>query len=202
MAPHRRALNQPDGLLHSEAGRARLRRDPTQRNDRRLPLRNQQCQKGPLTCGFGARGGIRTLDLPITSRTLTFQLDPPSTILAAQVRDRFHLMPSCGVWYQRLGCHRGCHHAAGAQHRCPALAPRASDCDRMLTVESHNRLAARRVVWPSTGCGKRVTRKSQLPSGPASGSGSGPRPGRSCRPEQRSLPSSTAGGRTAEPGRC
>jgi hypothetical protein len=49
----------------SEAGRARLRRDPTQRNDRLLQLRSQQCEKWPLTCGFGARGGIRTLDLPI-----------------------------------------------------------------------------------------------------------------------------------------
>jgi hypothetical protein len=41
--------NQPDGLLHSE-GRAGLRRDdPTQRNDRLLPLRGQQHQKYPLT---------------------------------------------------------------------------------------------------------------------------------------------------------
>jgi hypothetical protein len=57
----------------------------------------------------GARGRIRTDDLPITSRTETFQLDPSRTIRAAQVRDRFHLMPSCGAWYQRLGCQRGCH---------------------------------------------------------------------------------------------
>lgn len=28
----------------------------------------------------------------------TLQLDPPSTILAAQVRDRFHLDPSCTAW--------------------------------------------------------------------------------------------------------
>jgi hypothetical protein len=50
--------------------------------------------------------------LPITSRTLTLRLDPPRPILAAQVRARFHLMPSRSAWYQRLGCHRGCHHPA------------------------------------------------------------------------------------------
>ena len=38
--------------------RARLRRDPTQRNDRRLPLRSQQCQKWPLTCGFEPEVGF------------------------------------------------------------------------------------------------------------------------------------------------
>ena len=66
---HRRALDRPDRLLRSEAERARLRRgDPTQRNDRRLPPPRQQDQKYPLTCGFGARGGIRTLDLPIGIR--------------------------------------------------------------------------------------------------------------------------------------
>ena len=63
----------------------------------------------------GARGRIRTDDLPITSRTETLQLDPPSTILAAQERDRFHLDSSCGAWYQRLGCHRGCQHSSLAQ---------------------------------------------------------------------------------------
>src|SRR5215203_1754015 len=31
----------------------------------------------PLTCGFGARGGIRTLDLPITSRNAFVQQVPP-----------------------------------------------------------------------------------------------------------------------------
>jgi hypothetical protein len=54
-----------------------------------------------LVCG--ARGRIRTADLPITSRTETFQLDPPRTILAAQEQDRFHPDPSCGAWYQGLG---------------------------------------------------------------------------------------------------
>jgi hypothetical protein len=54
---------------------ARLRRaDPTQRNDRQLPFCSQQCQKYPLTCWFGARGGIRTLDLPITRRMLGVDL--------------------------------------------------------------------------------------------------------------------------------
>jgi hypothetical protein len=33
---------------------------------------------------YGARGRTRTDDLPITSRSLPFRLDPPSTILAAQ----------------------------------------------------------------------------------------------------------------------
>ena len=40
-----------------------------------------------------------------------FQLDPPNTILAAQERHRFHLIPSRSACYQRLGCHRGCHHS-------------------------------------------------------------------------------------------
>jgi hypothetical protein len=64
---------------------------------------------GSLTSGFGARGRIRTDDLPITSRSLTLCLDPPNAILAAQVRERFHLMPSRGPWHQRLGCQGGCH---------------------------------------------------------------------------------------------
>jgi len=51
---------------------------------------------------------IRTDDLPITSRIETFQLDPPRTILAAQVRDRFHPVPSRRAWSQRLGCQTGC----------------------------------------------------------------------------------------------
>jgi hypothetical protein len=59
-------------------------------------------------------GGDSTDDLPITSRSLAFRLDPPRTILAAQVRDRFHLMPSGSASYQRLGCQRGCHHAVRA----------------------------------------------------------------------------------------
>jgi hypothetical protein len=37
-------------------------------------------------------------DLPITSRSLTLRLDPPRTILAAQVRNRFHLVPSRSIW--------------------------------------------------------------------------------------------------------
>jgi hypothetical protein len=49
-----------------------------------------------LVCG--ARGRIRTDDLPITSRTEAFQLDPPRTILAAQARDQFHPVPSCVAW--------------------------------------------------------------------------------------------------------
>ena len=72
--------------LRSEAGRARLRRDdPTQRNDRLLPPRSQQCQRCPLTCGFGARGGIRTDDLPITRRMLGVDLDGSRRIEPAHV---------------------------------------------------------------------------------------------------------------------
>jgi hypothetical protein len=46
-----------------------------QRNDRLLPPRSQQILEIPLTCGFGARGGIRTLDLPNTRRMLGVDLD-------------------------------------------------------------------------------------------------------------------------------
>jgi hypothetical protein len=67
-----------------------------------------------LPAGFGARGGIRTLDLPITSRSLTLRMDPPRPILTAQERDPFHPDPSCGAWYQRQGCQRGCHRAVRA----------------------------------------------------------------------------------------
>jgi hypothetical protein len=38
------------------------------------------------------------LVLVATLRTEIFQLDPPTTIVAAQVRDRFHLDPSCTGW--------------------------------------------------------------------------------------------------------
>jgi hypothetical protein len=38
-----------------------------------------------LTCGFGARGGIRTLDLPITSRSVSVQQVPARPVLAAHV---------------------------------------------------------------------------------------------------------------------
>ncbi len=53
----------------------------------------------PLTCGNRARGRIRTDDLPITSGTEAFQLDPSRTIVAAQVRATFHPMPSCTAWW-------------------------------------------------------------------------------------------------------
>jgi hypothetical protein len=95
-----------------------------------------ECAPGPQGRLSGARGRIRTDDLPITSRTLTFQLDPPSTVLAAQVRDRFHLMPSCGVWYQRLGCHRGCHPCCGS----PASLPRSSISSIRLRSDAHSRV--------------------------------------------------------------
>jgi hypothetical protein len=53
---------------------------------------------GRWDCAFGARGGIRTLDLPTTRRPLTLGLDPSRTIVAAQERDRFHSVPSCSAW--------------------------------------------------------------------------------------------------------
>jgi hypothetical protein len=74
-----------------------------------LTVEQQGERYNALTCGFGARGRIRTDDLPITSRSLTFQPDPLRTIPAAQERDPFLLMPSRTAWYQRLGCQRGCH---------------------------------------------------------------------------------------------
>jgi hypothetical protein len=85
---HRRALNRSGGLLRSVAGRARLRRDPTQRNDRASSPHSQHSQKCPLTCGFGARGGIRTLDLPITSRILRVGLVGSRRIEPAHVGRR------------------------------------------------------------------------------------------------------------------
>src|SRR5215216_2438473 len=73
---------------HQRSGPKRRRRDVRPKGmTRLLPLRRQHSEKHSLTWGFGARGGIRTLDLPITSRTEVFQLDPPRTILAAQERD-------------------------------------------------------------------------------------------------------------------
>jgi hypothetical protein len=72
--------------LRSEAGRgacgALIR---TQRNDRQSPLHSVKCQKCTLTCGFGARGRIRTDDLPITSRKAFVQQVLSRSVLAAQV---------------------------------------------------------------------------------------------------------------------
>jgi hypothetical protein len=50
-----------------------------------LPPRSRQCWKHPLTCGFGARGRIRTDDLPITSRMLGVGLDGSRRIEPAHV---------------------------------------------------------------------------------------------------------------------
>src|SRR5215211_9053177 len=114
-----------------------------------LPSPGRQCRtnrlnSGACACRYGCvsqDGGAaipqaepEPLDLPITSRTLAFRLDPPRPILAAQERDRFHLDPSCTAWYQRLGCQSGCHRAAEPQPAVSPPAPRASDRDRMLTV--------------------------------------------------------------------
>jgi hypothetical protein len=61
-----------------------------ERNDRLLPPLGQEHQKCPLTCRFGARGGIRTLDLPITSRKAFVQQVPPRPVLAAHVGGVVH----------------------------------------------------------------------------------------------------------------
>jgi hypothetical protein len=98
-----RPLRGGAGRASSEAG-SRAKDDQAGKQDERM-----RHHTGGLTCGFRARGRIRTDDLPITSRTLTLQPDPLRTILAAQERDRFRLMPSRSAWYQRLGCQRGCH---------------------------------------------------------------------------------------------
>jgi hypothetical protein len=84
---HRRALNRPDGLLVAKWGGRAYGAMTNQRNDRRSPLPSQQSWKCPLTCGSGARGGIRTLDLPITSRK------PSSSVCRP---DPFWLLTSAG----------------------------------------------------------------------------------------------------------
>ena len=47
------SINHADSYVAKRGGRLR-RDDPTQRNDRVLPSRRQQCQKCRPTCGFGA----------------------------------------------------------------------------------------------------------------------------------------------------
>jgi hypothetical protein len=82
--PSTRALS--IGRTSTPKGGGRLRHaDPTQRNDRMLPPRSPPCQKCSVTCGFGARGGIRTLDLPITRRMLGVGLDGSRRIEPAHV---------------------------------------------------------------------------------------------------------------------
>ena len=48
-------------------------------------LHNRQRQASPLTCGNGARGRIRTDDLPITRRNAFVQQVPARAVLAAHV---------------------------------------------------------------------------------------------------------------------
>ena len=64
--PHRRPQLRPTDSYVAKRGRRLRHDDPTQRNDRLLPLRGQKRPRYPLTCTFGARGRIRTDDLPIT----------------------------------------------------------------------------------------------------------------------------------------
>jgi hypothetical protein len=54
--------------------------------------------------------------------------------VAAQLRDRFHLVPPSSAWCQRLGCHSGYQVAPYAQRPGGGMVRRASDRDRMLTV--------------------------------------------------------------------
>jgi hypothetical protein len=151
---HRRALNRPDGLLLAKWGGRAYGAMTNQRNDHPLPPYSQHSKKCPLTCGFGARGGIRTLDLPITSRTETLQLDPPSTILAAQVQDPLHPVRSRSAWSWRLGCQRGCQPSGGGGSVLAVLALgeafRASDRNRKVMASGYSpravALAARRTA--------------------------------------------------------
>jgi hypothetical protein len=67
----------------------------------------------------------------------------------AQVRDRFHLMPSCGAWYQRLGCQRGCHPSSAGSSLLALTA--ALSIRSQSDARSPVRLKGlRRVVSPST----------------------------------------------------
>jgi hypothetical protein len=70
-------------------------------------------------------------------------MDPPRTILAAQVRDRFHLVPSPSAWYQRLGASEVATIIRCADEPFGPL-PRPFDHDRKVAVERHSgrRLAA------------------------------------------------------------
>jgi hypothetical protein len=105
----------------------------------RCPVRI--ARKYPLTCGFGARGGIRTLDLPITGRTEAFQLGPARTIVAAQVRTNFVwcrlVVPGISAWVAK----EVATHPAWRQRARLGLTPRPSDCGR--------KVAARRQLQPS-----------------------------------------------------
>jgi hypothetical protein len=77
-----------------------------QRNDRLLALLGRQRPRSPLTCGFGARGGIRTLDLPITSRMLSVGLDGSRRIEPAHVGCAVGLDGSRQMQKDRLDDHR------------------------------------------------------------------------------------------------
>jgi hypothetical protein len=90
------------------------------------------------------RGQIRTDDLPTTRRTETLQLDPPRTIVAAQIRDRFHLVPSSSAWCQRLGCHSGYQVAPYTQRPGGGL---AAHCREPLVLGGHPDQGRRRPGW-------------------------------------------------------
>jgi hypothetical protein len=121
---------QPGGGRHTyvaKRGRSRLRRDDrTQRNDRLLPLRSQQRQKCPLSCGFGARGGIRTLDLLITRQMLSVEQDGPGRILAAHVGCAVGPDGSRRTQKDRLDDHRDDHRAFDSRSNGCALGPPGS----------------------------------------------------------------------------
>jgi hypothetical protein len=81
-------------------------RCPIQRNARLLPPPRQQGREYPLTCGFGARGGIRTLDLPITRRILRVGLVGSRRIEAAHLGCRVGPDGSRRIQKDRLDDHR------------------------------------------------------------------------------------------------
>jgi hypothetical protein len=99
---HRRALNRPDTRLVGKWGGRAYGAMTNQRNDRLLPLPGQHCQKTPLTCGFRARGGIRTPNRQIRSLVLCVGLDGSRPIWPAHVRCLVDLVGSRPVPSDRL----------------------------------------------------------------------------------------------------
>jgi hypothetical protein len=99
------SIDQTDSYWRSGAGTPTARRS-NQTNDYRLPPRGRRCQRCPLTCGFEARGGIRTHDLSITSQMLRVRLDGAGRKLPAHVGWPVDLVGSRRIQKDRLDDHR------------------------------------------------------------------------------------------------
>ena len=83
---HQGGQEQRAAPLRSEAGRASARPGSRMEDDQRGKQGERlDHHTHALTCCFGARGRIRTDDLPITSRRAFVQRVPPRPVLAAQV---------------------------------------------------------------------------------------------------------------------